>query len=95
MILFPTGQSLIWQHWDDVFLVYQPSSAETHVFNETTACILRSLEHGPQTANWVKESVESALGIGKGDLGANDFAFAVWRLEELGLLVCREEAVAA
>ncbi|HNC51428.1 MAG TPA: HPr-rel-A system PqqD family peptide chaperone [Accumulibacter sp.] len=95
MILISTGRSLIWQHWDDVFVVYQPSSAETHVFNETTAWILRSLEQGPQTARRVKEAVELALGIGNGDLGANDFAFAVWRLEELGLLVCREEAVAA
>ena len=95
MILFPTRHSLILQHWDDVFLVFQPSSAETHVFNETTAWILRSLEQGPQTADRVKESVELALGIGKAGLGANEFAFAVWRLEELGLLVCREEAAAA
>jgi hypothetical protein len=37
---------LIWENWDDIFLVYQPSSAETHVFNETTGSILTCLEDG-------------------------------------------------
>lgn len=95
MVLSAAGAALIWQDWDDVYVVYQPSSAETHVFNDTTALILRSLDRGPLAASRVKELVETSLGIGKGGLRADDFAFAVWRLEELGLLMCGEEVIAA
>ena len=79
------------QKWDDLYIVYQPSSAETHVFNETTALILKSLEHGPLSMDRVKEWTEDALGIGPEGLADEDFAFAVQRLEELGLIECLDD----
>lgn len=79
---------MLWQEWDDVYIVYQPSSAETHVFNETTALILKCLEHGPQSADEVKMQIEAALSVGPGELAKEDFAFATSRLEELGLIDC-------
>jgi len=85
-------RTLEWQAWDDVYIVYQPSSAETHVFNETTALILRCLEQGPLSRKMVKERVEETLGVGLGKLAADDFAFATQRLEELGLIECLDEA---
>lgn len=88
MVLLSAGSDLIWQQWNEVYIVYQPSSAETHVFNETTALILRSLEPGPLSSDRVLDCVESCLGIAQGDLGTEGFAFAVWRLEELGLIEC-------
>ncbi len=69
VLSFVAGRELIWQEWDDVYIVYQPSSAETHVFNETTALILKCLEHGPLSADEVKERTEAALGVGQGELG--------------------------
>lgn len=75
-------------------MVYQPSSAETHVFNETTALILKCLEQGVQSMAEVKSYTEEALGLGTGELGAEDFAFAVGRLEELGLVDSLEQALA-
>jgi PqqD family protein of HPr-rel-A system len=89
------GRGLIWQDWDDVYLVYQPSSAETHVFNETTALILKCLEQGPITEEGVKNWTEAALGVDQGELAAADFAFAVGRLEELGLIERFDETIAA
>ena len=80
--------------WDDIYIVYQPSSAETHVFNETTALILRCLQHGPQSMEFVAESTEAALGAGAGELGSEDLAFAVERLEELGLVEDSDVAIA-
>jgi len=94
MVLNVVGRSLVWQHWDDVYIVYQPSSAETHVFNETTALILKCLEGGPLLADEVKEWTEAALGAGPGELAGDDFAFATMRLEELGLIVCLDDASA-
>ena len=91
----PAGRGLVWQDWDDVYLVYQPSSAETHVFNETTALILKCLEQGPLPAERVKQWTEAALGVDQGELAADDFAFAVARLEELGLIERFDEAPAA
>ena len=55
--------AFVWQEWDDIYIVYQPSSAETHVFNETTALILKCLEHGPLSADEVKVQTEAALSV--------------------------------
>ncbi len=90
MVLASSG--LIWQEWDDIYIVYQPSSAETHVFNETTALILKCLEHGPLSADEVKVQTEAALCVGQGELSSDDFTFATTRLEELGLIYCLDDA---
>jgi PqqD family protein of HPr-rel-A system len=94
MILVSALRELTWQDWDDVYIVYQPSSAETHVFNETTALILKCLEPGPLLADEVKVLTEAALGIGPGELSKEDFAFATSRLEELGLIDSLDDASA-
>lgn len=88
------GRRLVWCEWDDVFTVYQPSSAETHVFNETTALILKCLEKGPLSTEAIRRQTEAALGIGEGELVADDFAFATMRLEELGLIECLDDSSA-
>ncbi|MCM8595780.1 HPr-rel-A system PqqD family peptide chaperone [Accumulibacter sp.] len=85
-VLAEAARSLIWQAWDEVYIIYQASSAETHVFNETTALILRSLEQGPLLAEGTRNRVEAALGLDPGELVEEDFAFALARLEELGLI---------
>jgi PqqD family protein of HPr-rel-A system len=85
---------LVWQAWDDVYLVYQPSSAETHVFNDTTTMILKCLEHGQLSTEGVKDWTAAALGVGQGELAADEFAFAVGRLEELGLIERADETIA-
>jgi PqqD family protein of HPr-rel-A system len=94
MVLGVAGRGLVWRSWDDVYIVYQPSSAETHVFNETTALILKCLEHGPLSAEEVKVQTEGSLGVGPGELADDDFAFATSRLEELGLIDCLDAASA-
>ena len=94
LISTPAAGSLRWQEWDDVYLVYQASSAETHVFNDTTALILRCLEQGPQSLEAVRGWTEAALGVGQGQLAADHFAFAIGRLEELGLVDSLEQALA-
>ncbi len=93
MLLVSVRRELIWQEWDGIYIVYQPSSAETHVFNESTALILRCLEHGPLSTDEVKERTEVALGANPGELAADDFAFATMRLEELGLIERLEDAI--
>ncbi len=93
LVLISAAQDIRWQDWDDVYIVYQASSAETHVFNETTALILKCLERGPLSADDVKEQTEVALGVAPGELAKEDFAFATSRLDELGLIDCLESAV--
>ena len=88
------GCSLQSQEWDHFIIVYQPSSGETHVFNETTALILRCLEGGPLSGEQLKKRTEVALGAGQGELVTDDFAFATMRLEELGLIECLDDASA-
>ncbi|MFZ4535505.1 HPr-rel-A system PqqD family peptide chaperone [Propionivibrio sp.] len=90
----PAGCALQWQKWDELYIVYQPSSAETHVFNETTVAIVRGLECGPLPTEALKVWTETALGVDQGDLAADDFAFATMRLEELGLIERLDDASA-
>jgi PqqD family protein of HPr-rel-A system len=94
MVLTSAHFELIWQDWDGIYIVYQPSSAETHVFNETTALILKCVEHDPLSAEEVKVQTEASLGVGPGELADDDFAFATSRLEELGLIDCLDAASA-
>mgnify|MGYP001493307904 CR=1 FL=1 len=93
-VLTVATYTLEWQKWDGIYVVYQSSSAETHVFNETTALILKCLQHGPLSADEVKERTEEALGAGPDNFGFDDFAFAMMRLEELGLIECLDDASA-
>jgi len=93
-ILTPAARSLRWQDWEDIYIAYQASSAETHFFNETTALILQSLEHGPITLAEAKEWTEAVLGVDRGELAAGDFEFAIERLQELGLIESLDEAIA-
>jgi len=92
--LSPAGSSLRWRVWDGIYVVYQSSSAETHVFNETTALILKCLELGSLSMGEVKERTEAALGVDHGQLVEDDFAFATTRLEELGLIDRLDDASA-
>lgn len=84
-LLTPAGRGLLWQNWEDAYIVYQPSSTETHVFNETTALILESLEQGPLPMERVKDWILEALGMAEGVVN-DDLLFAVGRLEALGLI---------
>ena len=91
-ILSPAGNSIQWQEWGDVYIVYQPSSAETHVFNETTALILKYLKQGSRSIQAVKDWTENAPEVGQGDLATDAFAFATQRPEELGLIESLDES---
>ena len=93
----PALAGLCWQHWDDLYILYQPSSAETHVLNESTALILKCLQSSsgsPVYLKTVKARTEAALGVDQGELGADQFEFATVRLEELGLIESWDEVIA-
>ncbi|WP_291995555.1 HPr-rel-A system PqqD family peptide chaperone [Candidatus Accumulibacter sp. ACC003] len=86
MLVSPLADRLIWQEWDDIYIVYQPAAAATHVFNETTVLILKCLQQGPLSMEVLRHQTEAALGVSQDELAANDFEFATTRLEELGLV---------
>jgi PqqD family protein of HPr-rel-A system len=91
--LAPAAQGLLWQDWGDHYSVYQPSSSETHVFNDTTALILETLRLGPASLEEIEKSVAEALGVGKAEL--RGFSGVVGRLEELGLVEWLDEIPAS
>jgi PqqD family protein of HPr-rel-A system len=93
LVLTHAGRELIWQDWNDVYIVYQPSSTETHVFNETTAAVLQALEKSPLTITEVANRTAQALDLGFEDISDSDLSFAVARLEELGLIECSNATV--
>ena len=85
-VLTSAGRELAWQDWEDIYIVYQPSSTETHVFNDTTAAVLQSLEKGPLTMADVADRTAQNLGLDRDKLSSDDLSFAFGRLEELGLI---------
>ena len=93
--LTATGWELVWHEWDDVYIVYQPASSETHIFNDTTAAVLQSLENGALTMAVVADLTAQALDIEREKLLNGDLSFALGRLEELGLIEWSDEAAAA
>lgn len=94
MMLTPAAGELVWVEWEDGYAVYQPSSTETHVFNEMTALIFEALESGPLSPEAVRDWVVAALGLERGGLDGGDLLLAVGRLEELGLVSRRDETTA-
>ena len=95
LILTSAGQALIWQNWEDVYIVYQLSSTETHVFNDTTALILQSLEKCSLTMTEIADRIELDFDLGQSQLTSADLYLAIGRLEELGLIEWTDEAEAA
>lgn len=93
MVLLPAGKALIWQKLDDHFIVYQPSSAETHIFNETSALILASIELGPRSIHSALEWAAMRLGVPTNDLDIEEFSAAMIRLDELGLVDCQDDVM--
>jgi PqqD family protein of HPr-rel-A system len=81
-----SNEELLWQDWDDCYIVFQLSSGETHVFNETTAIVLRYLEKAPATMAELLYHTGESLGVGPGGISPDDMAFVVTRLDELGLI---------
>lgn len=86
IMLTAAARELTWRSWDDVYIVYQPSSAETHVFNETSAAVLDCLRETSMTMEGLKVRLARDLGVAAEDLVHDDLAFAVGRLDELGLV---------
>lgn len=84
--LLPSDRPLICERLDDLYMVFQPASAETHVFNETTFLILERLKNGPCSLDCVKSWTEESLGVQLGEIDIDEFTFATRRLEELGLI---------
>ena len=84
--LTPAGRDLALHCWDDVHLVHQRRSGETHVFNETTASTLACLNDTPVSLATIVERVADSVGVDQGDLVTKDFSGVLSRLDELGLV---------
>ena len=87
------GRELVWQDWNDVYVVFQPSSTETHVFNETTAVALRLLQSTPVELEELRILTAQSLGVAIEELLQENLTFVIRRLEELGLVECSEQAL--
>jgi PqqD family protein of HPr-rel-A system len=95
MKLILSAYKLVWRELNNLYIVYQPSSTETHVFNETTATILRCLDQGPLTLEALAAQVAQSLALAPDELAIDDLIFATNRLEALGLVDWINEALPA
>ena len=51
------ARDIVSHEFDDFYIIYQPSSTETHVFNETTTEILNCLAHSSASSEYVMKWV--------------------------------------
>lgn len=93
-VLTPSSRELVWQDWGDVYIVFQPSSTETHVFNDITATVLQSMVIGALTMDDIKNYTAHALNFEHDELPIEDLSFALGRLDELGLVEWSDETSA-
>ena len=89
-----SGCKILWQDWEDSYIVYQPSSGETHVFNETTALILKRLESGPASLEEIREWAAESLDIEISEIAEDGLSSVAGRLDELGLVDWLDETPA-
>jgi PqqD family protein of HPr-rel-A system len=84
--LTSSGWDLVQESWGDLHGVYQRTSGETHVFNETTVAALKSLQDGAVSLNEMVRLVAHTMGVNQEDLASEDFRAVAARLDELGLV---------
>ena len=84
--LTEAGRSLLWQNWEELHIVFQISSAETHVFNEITALIISYLDRSPSSLDDILNYISKSMGLHPEDLDRDGFTKSLERLIELGLV---------
>ena len=95
LVISAEGRDLRWQNWNDFYIVYQPSSTETHIFNETTAQVLRclGLKNDSCSMEELRSLTVKSLEIMAHELETSCLAEAVYRLIELGLVDWSEQSL--
>lgn len=86
LALTPAGRDTVWRHWDDIYVIYQRASGETHAFNETTAEILRCLAGGAMDLRGLIERVAAVFETDPDGFSEPDFQAVTERLVHLGLV---------
>ncbi len=84
--LTDSGQELLWQKWDDAFVLFQPSSAETHFINEISAFILERLAQEPVGLETLGKLIDMEFEQVGEKIIPEALDFWINRLEELGLI---------
>ena len=81
-----SGHGLLWQKWDDAFVLFQPSSAETHFINEISAFILERLAQEPVGLETLGKLIDMEFEQVGENIILETLDFWINRLEELGLI---------
>jgi PqqD family protein of HPr-rel-A system len=84
--LTSSGRDLVQERWEGLHVVYQRTSGETHVFNETAVATLKSLQDGLVSLDEMVRLVAHTMGVKQEDLASEDFLAVAARLDELGLV---------
>ena len=84
--LTDSGRGLLWQKWEDAFVLFQPSSAETHFINEISAFILERLEQEPVGLETLGKLIDMEFELVGEKIIPETLDFWINRLEELGLI---------
>lgn len=81
---------LLWQHWDDEYVVYNPVSGDSHLLDYLTGQGLTRLEEKPMTPEQLVEELSASLGIPADEALADYVQRFLNELNELGLTYSTE-----
>lgn len=80
-----TESKLLWRRWDDEYVVFNPSSGDTHVLNHVAAEALKRLERSPADAGDLAQHVGLTVKLDPDDL-LEHMEGLVRQFDELGLV---------
>ncbi len=81
-----TESALLWRQWDDEYVVFNPSSGDTHVLNLVAAQALKFLERAEADATDLAEHVGATLNLNADDGLLQHMDQLIDQFDELGLV---------
>lgn len=81
---------MLWRDWGDLFVAYQPSSAETHAFDWVTRSLLEAGKEASLTLDEFVQELVSDFDLKSEQIQNLDLTQVVKRLDELGLIALQQ-----
>ena len=80
------GRKLIWRHWDDEYVAFDPLSGDTHVLNPIAYQALRILEEQSVNCDQLSRAVAASLDLQLDDTLIRHMERLLAKFGDLGLI---------
>jgi PqqD family protein of HPr-rel-A system len=81
-----SSTTLLWRHWEQDIVVYNPISGNTHVLTPVAGQVLKLLDTGPASRAQIAQAISSAAGVTVDEEITREVDNLLTNLDELGLI---------